>query len=288
VSEPDLATKLAADLEKSGFGAEMRVLQTFHARGWRCNGGNSFFDLDEKVSREFDVHAWLVSTHPARAGRLRVFSHLAVEVKKSERPWVIFQHASLPKWQLGGGWTDVLSRVFDFPKEPTYLLDAFVGHSLTRKLGWKGYGIHEAFKNPDQPSRWYSACITAVKAAEHILETSADPEGSRGRPSPDPNQQPPELNTVQPILVLDGPLFRASLTEAGIPQVEPISAAEIDFVFKTPEYRNSCYRIAVITLAGLGEQLERLEARHRSLFDSLMTQCGWQPSNIRAPHALRT
>lgn len=279
MSEPDLAMKLAADLEKSGFGSEMRVLQTFHARSWRCNGGNSFFDLDEKISREYDVHAWLVSTHPATSGSLRVFSHLAVEVKKSERPWVILQHASLPRWQLEGGWTDVLSRVFDFSREPTYLLDSFVRHSLTRELGWKGYGIHEAFKKPDQPSRWYSACITLAKAAEHILETSADPKDSRPRLSADPNHQPPELNTVQPILVLDGLLFRAGLTEAGVPEVVPISAAEIDFVFKTPEYRRSVYRIAVVTMDGLGKQLERLEARHRSLFNSLMNQCGWQDSS---------
>lgn len=276
MNEPDLPSQIAADLEKSGFAAEMRVLRTLHSRGWRATAGNSFYDLDENVSREFDVHGWVVSHHPVIEYRsVRVFSHLAIEVKRSSKPWVIFEHDALPQWQLDGGWNDVLSRIHDFPVEPSALLDIFVQHSLTRKLGWKGYGIHEAFKNPDQPSRWYPAFISAAKAAEHVLETSADPETSRDRLSRDPSLFPPELHIVQPVVILEGKLFRARLNEDGSPTVRPADAAEIDFAFKSPGYRRSLYRVLVVTVGGFAEQLQRLEARHQILFHQLMRLCGF-------------
>jgi hypothetical protein len=266
-----LLAKIKSDLEKSGFGSEMRALQRFTQKGWSCTGGNSFFDNDENISREFDIQAYRCSIHEVRqASYVRVSSFIVAEVKKSDRPWVVFKQAHQHDWRLQGGWTDVLFRAFDFPDQLSLLVGRFSRYSLSRLLGWSGHSIHESFKDPNQPSRWYSAFVTAVKAAEHVLETNADPEDSRPRISKDVNRNPPDLYLVQPIVVLDGLLFKAELNASGQPEVEEIDCAEVEFVFRSQEYRRSSYKIPVITLAGLDSQIDRIAQRHEALFDGLV------------------
>ena len=53
----DLEEKLLDDLQKSGFGSELKVLETLKAEDWKVFAGLSYFDSTSKKSREIDVHA---------------------------------------------------------------------------------------------------------------------------------------------------------------------------------------------------------------------------------------
>ena len=85
------------------------------------------------------------------------------EVKKSEKPWVVFKN--YPKKYFDScAWNNIIDYI-NLPCKPIHLSNSLAEHSLIKLNGWEGTGIHEAFKNPDQPSRWYGAFLSAIKAA---------------------------------------------------------------------------------------------------------------------------
>ncbi len=62
----ELEKKIVDDLEKSGFGTEMRALKIFLDAGWTCQGSPSFYDKDNHQTREFDLQADFRVTSTAR------------------------------------------------------------------------------------------------------------------------------------------------------------------------------------------------------------------------------
>src|SRR5205085_5320739 len=88
---PDLKKKVIADLEKSGFGSEMRALKLFLSHRWGCLSGSSFIDLDEQKPREYDLLAFQLLNNKADAQQLDCWFHIIAHVKKTEKPWVVFK-----------------------------------------------------------------------------------------------------------------------------------------------------------------------------------------------------
>ncbi len=75
------------DLEKSGFGSEMRVIRTFLAKEWSCSGTLNYFDKDEQKTRECDLQAHRMLMHKLDDKKLiQSWYHIVAEVKKSEKP----------------------------------------------------------------------------------------------------------------------------------------------------------------------------------------------------------
>lgn len=144
-------------------------------------------------------------------------------------------------------------------------------HSLIKENGWEGTGIHESFKNPDQPSRWYGAFLSAIKAAtDYYEEYETDGE----KLSNDLYENPTEITFNQPVVVLDGVLTTAELTADGEIIVEEVNSAAFRFDYKTKNYNKSSYRVDVVTIAGLGEYLELIKKRQKSLNDSILENAG--------------
>ncbi|HZG41734.1 MAG TPA: hypothetical protein VEY93_02145 [Longimicrobium sp.] len=267
-----LIEKIKKDLEKSGFGSEMLAIRTFLRRGWECSGGPSFVDRDQNQSREFDILAHQYAIHPQAHRFICVFTDVAAEVKKSERPWVVFRHAPNSEEDLYHGWTEVLNYSKNLPGSSLMYGDILDDWSLTNRQGWKGYAVHESFKNPDQPSRWYAAAVAACKAAHHQLDINYSDADNDGTGSSE--EHPPIAHFVQPLVILDGLLFVAEISDSGELLVAQATMASVDFPFSSAAYEAETYRMPLVTLEALPEYLELIEQRANAFLATILEAAG--------------
>jgi hypothetical protein len=252
----ELKKRLLADLERSGIQTELEVRRIFSERGWSVGGAGAYLDLDEGKSREIDASAYRVRNLKAH-GKYCVYSefHIIAEVKKSERPWVVLRR-DLSKWSNSCAWNNLIDAV-NLPCEPPRLVKSLEHHSLLRVNGWEGSGIHEAFKNPDQPTRWYSAFTSVLKASSGYLDEYAT-QGEKT--TNDIVDNPTEFRFVQPLVVLDGILVTAELAEGEV-RLQEVQSAAFRFEYKTAHYTKGRYRVDLVTLQGLAAYLDLVSAR---------------------------
>lgn len=264
--------KLKEDLEKSGFGAEMLAIQAILSAkgGWTCNGSPSYYDRDSEQSREYDLRAFLpLVNRPKNGPHQSVSQDIAAEVKKIDKPWIVFKHKPRQDKMehIQAGWSDILHYRWNLP-DVGALMKILERTSLSHRNGWTGYGIHESFKKPDRPSRWYSAFVTACKAAEHITAEESG-KSSQGSKEFIPNESS-RLYICKPTVIVDGPLFSAELTEEGEVELNEINSATVDFHFRTQHYNATSYKVAVVKLDELQSFVKLCEERQSLLLESIV------------------
>jgi hypothetical protein len=245
--------------------SELLARNIISAAGWTVSGGAAFLDLDEGKSREIDISAH--RTSPRRfQNTICVYNefHFFAEVKKSERPWVVFKRYP-HKWFDSCAWNNLTSKI-NLPCDPPRLVEYLKKHSLLKTNGWEGSGIHESFKNPDQPSRWYSAFVSVLKASAGYLDEYKTEGDER---SDDIRKNPTEFRFVQPLVILDGNLVSAELNENNEIVIEQVESAAFRFQYKTKSYTEGTYRVDLVTLAGLPQYLETLTARQENFNEGL-------------------
>jgi hypothetical protein len=268
VADDELLTKIAADIRKSGFGSEMAVLRTIrNADGWQATGTAYYIDLDTEAARESDVQAHTVCSSASEDDRVihyQSFYGLSIEVKKAEKPWIVFKETPTYRFQLTEG---LAGMVFCAGLKRQFRRG--IGHTLSttglaNSLGWYGNGMHEAFKNPDQPSRWYSAFVSACKAAEHALQ-----QNSWTLDDTTDDDHSPYLWLSRPVVVLDGRLFSADLDQNNELVLNQESMCSVKFKYNTPRYSRRHYFVDVVTLAALGRYLAMCSERNLALAEAL-------------------
>ena len=267
----ELKKKLAEDLKKTGFGSELRAVAELNKLGWNCTASSGYFDKDENKTREIDVSAYHLKKYELPTGEaMRLFFYLIIEVKKSDTPWIVFRH-DLNEWDRGCGWDNIISCV-NLPNDPSTLFQAISKNSLKTVVSWSGSGIHHAFKDPNMPSRWYSAFTTACKAAEHEFELNKHISSDGGDRSitKDFNKSPTSLSFFQPLVILDGPLFSASIDQKGEIDLQEIKAAPFNFKFQTSAYTRRHYRIDLITADFLTDYSELAKSRINDIHDAIL------------------
>jgi hypothetical protein len=257
----ELAVKLLADLEKSGMHSELVARNVIVNKGWMLDGTSTYFDRDEGKSREFDVAARRPVNLYHRDDVIVIsFFHLFAEVKKSERPWIVFKRRP-PHWSRSCAWNNLTSAC-NLPCKPSALTRYLQKHSLIRVNGWEGIGIHEAFKKPDQPSRWYSAFVSACKAADWYRHRYGAKERTQ---TANVLENPTEFFFLQPLVILDGQLVSAELSPEGKILLEEVTSAAFKFGYQTDAYEKGGYRVDLVTLTGLPDYLELQRKRHDSI-----------------------
>lgn len=267
----ELIDSIIKDLEKSGFSTELRVRQIFIDFGWSVSAGYGYLDKDEEKSREIDIVATKVRDlkHGEKKYTHTEF-HVCCEVKKSEKPWVVFDQYSQP-FLLSCAWNNLISAI-NLPGKPVQFAETLKKSSPIRKNGWLGSGIHESFKNPGQPSRWYGSFVSVSKASEYYYD-SISPEGANQ--TDDILNNPCEIHFVQPLVILNAPLFRATLSDEGEIIVEEINSAAFKFDYPSKHYKNSPYRVDVVRLEHLGEYLLLMERRQQELCSAIEARAGF-------------
>jgi len=266
----ELHAKILQDLQKSGFASEMRAIRAFRDAGWQCSGAGTYFDLDEGITRTIDLKAYeLARDREIGDGGFEFEYELFVEVKKSERPWIVFRQAEISKG-TGDAWENPF--VSHHPACPLGELTPLLRqHSVRKKLGWMGYGVHESFKEPQDTGRWYAAAVSACKATYDFVRHEAFQHL-------DHMPKRTFLMMTHPVVIIDGPLWSAELRDGEDPNLEEIEFAPFNFEFGTANYKQKTYRVDLVRLESLTNYLktlkERIDAITAHLRQSIMSSTG--------------
>jgi hypothetical protein len=260
----DLEKQIIADLEKSGFSSELRAIRAFITAGWGCTGFANYFDKDLELITSVDLRAWRELEDKTDKLITEADFYIEGEVKKSERPWIVFKEKST---RVIDDHFNNLTYVYGFA--PFRLSAGLTQNSIYSHLGWRGYGIHESFKKPDSPSRAYSALVKASKAAEATLvATSAFYEEMKE--SEKGLENLPKHHAcvfVKPVVILDGILISAELSTEGSIVLEEINYAPVELRYRSKHCQKGVYLIDIVTLDNLAEYIKLSESRHQSIFD---------------------
>lgn len=261
--DKSLKDKIIEDLKKTGFGSEMKALKIFHSLEWKAEAGRHYFDKDENISREFDISAYscanLYSKNILCASN---FFHICAQVKKSDKPWVVFRNP-LPRYKTLCAWNNIISSNYLPMKHPD-LANVLSKNSLLIKKGWRAVGIHEAFKKPNAHSQWFDAFVTVCKACEDSYGKNSYNEGRQK--SDNILENPTKFIFFQPIVILDGKLIAADLDKSNNIAFEEIDSAPFEFEFKTKNYnKRISYRIDLVTIENLESYLELVMERQQEI-----------------------
>jgi hypothetical protein len=265
---------LRNDLDKTGFGAEMKVLQKMVQHGWLHVGSDAYLDEDEGTFRDIDASGYLQRWCRVD-GKVSaiVLIFLAIEVKKSTSPWMIFKP---PRMSTPHGLeaSDSLIYAANLPCSLFRLRRAMSHGSIVGRQGWFARGIHEAFKSPSDKSRWYSAFVTSCKAAEAIMRREASAENPRGSRSIDLRQQPTYFLVSRPVVVLDGSLVVVELDEAGEVLFSETNAVTYDLRFSSAHCREKQYHIDLVTLTEFPQYLDSWLQRRNQIAAAIHQEAG--------------
>jgi hypothetical protein len=267
---PEFEKRVIADLEKSGFSSELRAIRTFLSCGWGCSGFANYYDLDQELITGVDLYAWRDKEERQERLRYGVQFRIDAEVKKSEKnPWILFKEKSDHVID-----DHINNLTYICGLVPFSLRHPMAQDSAYSQLRWKAYGIHEGFKDPSAPSRSYSAMIKACKSAEHTLKISSAyykefEERSKDREDDEHAYKERFVVFVKPIVILDGILLAASLSDTGQISIEEIQFAPVQFYYKSKHCEKGVYLVDIVTLEGLEEYIRMSERRHQSIFDEV-------------------
>jgi hypothetical protein len=253
----ELRADLTKDLQKSGFYSEMVAIRACVAAKWECHGGVTYFDKDEKTTRECDFEAvkTLMTLREERRTAV-VAARLVGQVKKSEKPWIVFKDADLR--HEDDGWRNII-HVNNVQTGNRKLAQALQARSLMAMNGWKATGAREAFKRPADHSMWYSAFVTACKAAESAYDTTA--EDARRRIY---------FELIKPIVVLDGMIIVAELDADAELVLTEVQNAAFRFEFRSEAYHRAEYYVDVVTLKGFPAYLDLITKRIEKVSHTLL------------------
>jgi len=260
-SKEDLYKEIINDLKKTGFVSEMHAMNNLISQNWRTTGSRGYFDLDESKTCEIDLYAYHTLTHKDEHNTIAAqsFFNIVAEVKKTDKPWIFFRGNHYNNWRLKEGWnTLVFSNGLSDKLSHKALTDVLLTSGLGYNSGWLAHNIHEAFKDPAQPSRWYSALIKACKAGEDVLKANS----SEGHTHP-------YFFLVKPVVIVDGELISAYINEEGSIKLEQVDTAMMDFDFSTANYKGRRYAIDVVSLSFLPNYIKFCEKRHGKIFNEL-------------------
>jgi hypothetical protein len=284
--DDELRRKLIENIEVSGFGSEMRALRVVQEAGWYSSGPSAYYDRDAAITREIDLVAyrsryWDGTRDSGTPVSIECFYALSAEVKKTSVPWIVFRGTKDSRERIDA-WQNLI--FVDNLPEKTAIYEDLSRHSVAATLGWEGHGVHEAFKSPDKPSRWYSAFIAACKAAESDLEANSwdpanpnvetaesgvvDTAESDKEPVTGFHPGPVHLYFAKPVVIVDGPLISAQLNDNEILLTE-IDYANFQFAFRTPEYTTGTYSVDIVRLSALADYLTLAEKRLDDIFAGL-------------------
>jgi hypothetical protein len=262
--------KIVEDLKKSGFASELQAIRTCLSANWKCTGFATYFDKDQESIRSVDLRAWMERTVKlSDETHLDISIHIDADVKKSENPWVVFKEAHN---RVRDNYSQNLCYISGLP--PFSLRDVFPQHSIHTNSGWVGYSVHESFKKPNESARSYAAFITVCKAAEATLQQNSafykeENQESKKLGIPLHNKA---VILSKPVVILDGELLTASVSDEGAILVEEVKFAPLSFVFKSKHCEKGIYTLDIVTLNNLQEYLSLSEKRMNEIFEVMKTK----------------
>jgi len=221
-----MISKVREWIETQGFALEMRTASAFRKAGFDDVRQSSIYvDVKTGKPREVDVLAVDLGGNVAR-GIIDI--RFIVECKSTKKPWVLLCSPEVL----------VYNRLYTFAAMSKKAREALIhrhthpeGDELFDRLPWlrkddlTGYSLRQALTDAD----------VAYAATTAVAEASAD-FANRG----EKGLYKPPFSFGFPVIVIDGPLFRCSLTQNGNVQLE--ETGEGEFLFFLADF-STCIRV---------------------------------------------
>ena len=259
----ELQKKIIDDLQKTGFPLEVLIATELENNKWIVYNSSLYRDDETPKSRELDIHA--VNVDFSFANRIhrkmregnenKLISHLIIQCKKTDKPWVFFNNGSI-------SWPQIPMVNFKCQKEEFHgmLFDdlkkfGFKKHRYQNAKLHKSY--HESFNDSKNSSRIYESLITVNKALRYFKKTY----GIGGY----------SLHLFVPIVVIEGTLWSASVKKNN-----NLSLKSVDRIFvvfnqlSLPDKKNTSYEeeqiVEVITRKSFSKYLTEITKDNKELY----------------------
>lgn len=244
----ELKKHILDEIEKTGYLTELRVSKIFIDNSWNCRENQYYIDQDENKGREIDLKAHINAVYDdqgskADDGRIAIWSMLSVEIKKSDKPWVIFT-SSRRRFTEAGGY-GLLNHTHNINHKLLSYVDIMKEHPSTKK---KRMGRKEFVAFTKGQPQIFSAILSATKSC---IESHRQANGHKEAY----NDHSHDAVFYTPLVVLDGCMFEAYLNDN-----DEIEIAESDFLtysfnYASPSYDSNSYLVDVVTVKGLDAYL---------------------------------
>ena len=229
--------KILDDVRKSGFPSELKASSVFRNRKWNVEGNTYFIDQDEQKGREIDLFARHVRLLTNRKPEVYAVSLVYAEVKKSDKPWVIF---SSEKTKIEESLTG--------PLVYTHNLQGSRLHDLFRRkhpsCHYPRYGRSGYIGFSQDSSTFFGAVISAAKACIAGHQAAEEQEGIYSDVSLD-------AFFYSPLIILDGGLYECYLDCDGDLVLDQVKLMPYSFHYASPRYEPTSYHVDIVTLAAL-------------------------------------
>jgi hypothetical protein len=265
-------SEILNDLKKSGFASEISAIRKVKARGWDVIPNYAFTDPQDEKTRTVDFVGWKILSYPPDDRMMHNGAQIFLvgEVKKTERPWVVFCEEGEHEQN------------FDFPILSGYELPkdiSGIGYNIKEPLGdFKGilgYSIHESFKPPSESSRSFNAFLSTIKATEAINKWEIEAHSaSEEKTSPYPEWFLFTLRYFQPLVVIDGELLQTNISSNENIDVTPIDMVSVRVKYESKATENGIYRVHVVQLEALEKYLNLMDNFQRRLVDAVFEAGG--------------
>jgi len=213
MTNPTLQTKLEDWLREQGYPLEMRAARTFQKRGWFLHHSRRYKDPNLSKEREIDLLAF--NDDPTK----RVHGHFVIECKWSpQKPWVLFmatQQSLNPAGHFNStpSTASITKEIQSLKSEDVSAFPLFAGIQ-------EGYALVQAFSKDAAIDAAYSAVQGAIAAADYFARDMSETTSHR--------------IIYVPTVLLDGDLFRCSLSENGDVTVQPLEIGVL--LYNTADY----------------------------------------------------
>lgn len=265
----DLIKRIKEDIKKSGFSAEMHVnsILTKNKFG-TLFPSHTYLDKDQNISREIDILAVCMTNNDEE--KICVMVSLAVEVKKSEKPWVIFgrdrKHTAIEEL-LGVGFSAYHMQMIRNEPPGFHTSGLSKLKSPFLKSEFHGKSFHEAFKPPQEHSQIYAAIMTAIKASVYEIELFNKEHEKKTTYSP---ENYTIISIILPVVVLEGKLFKSFLDENSNVEVEMRDYLPISLAYSSVNYvdqGSKNYFGEIVTLDGFDSYVKDIMSWQKSIFE---------------------
>jgi hypothetical protein len=262
-SDNDFFEKVKADLKKSGFPLEAHVLNICSAKNTGRMPSLKYKYMD-KV-REIDLLAFYETIDLAPQKQSipqHTSTNLIIECKKSEsKPWVFLSSPaySFDKILSSLKYFSDLDSHFALRGLPPLLAQIYPkikkSHYADASLP-RCFSYYEAFKGPDKPSEIYAAIESVTNYLSYRYQSRAN--------------RPEEAGTFSefylPIVVLEGRLFEASISETDIDLHE---RSHLQLRTWRSEAHNDLFVIDIVTRDKFPKFFDDLEQFHNEIVSSI-------------------
>lgn len=185
------------------------------------------------------------------------WSMLSIEIKKSDKPWVIF--TSKRRFTDTGGY-GLLNHTNNISSDIlTYqdIMQKYPGNM--KRIGRNEY---VALAKDGHP-QIYNALLSSVKSSIEQHRLAEEHKEAYDETSFD-------IVFYTPVVVVDGILFEAYLNEDDDVEVKPSSHIVFNLNYASPSYKRKSYLVDIVTLNGLEDYLVSQEKWIEKMRDSII------------------